>query len=1136
MFQIPVANLDNIRKVRKKVKGILLDIGLDNCRELLKDLKPFDPGEKYFHNTSWGDVALWEPSAKKMRYRTKPYCCGLCKYSTKVLTSFRNHLHRYHEDEIDQELVVPCPSCVFVSQPKVVGKHMRVFHPPARRAPIGGDGKPSRSEVLSFTCLKCNFSDTLYYSMKKHVLVAHFHHLINAYFGLWSEDGAPQSKGGDPPPEKMPAPDRYFCKKCSAYASSQDALMYHILTSEMHRDLENKLRSVISEHMKKTGLLKQMNIAPKPAAHLTLSPNPSTPGLPATPPCFHLSLPHSSHSQTLVQPMSVATGTSGGLTPTAPPSAAQSQVTLVSSPLPVGHNGLALQSPVPQPVFMSQGVPLSQPLNPAVLPLSQPVGPAASPADTGILPMNPTIGPGILPLSQPAGPLNRPARSGVLPGSRPPGPGAPAVGHSAPGVLQAVSPGMLPVGHTGPTALLPAHTASPGVLPAGQMVQSGVLPMGQTAPPGMLHARLTVPARALPSGQTVPLRVLPAGHKATSGVLPAGQVIPSGLLPPSQAVPSGVLPVGQSVNSGVLQLGQPVVSGVLPVGQQVRPGVLQLGQSVSTSLLPVSQTVRPSAAPSTTFLTSGSILRQLIPTGKQVNGIPTYTLAPVSVTLPVPPGGVPATTPPQMPLQLLQPGTAGLPPPPIVVTTPQSVFVQASSSVSESSQALRQAKQWKTCPVCNELFPSNVYQVHMEVAHRHGEATPSERLEPEKLAACAPFLKWMKEKTVRCLSCKRLVPEEELIRHLLTHGLGCLFCPCTFHNLRALSEHGRTKHLGKKRLPMDYGSRGFQLAVDTSGSLMFPHIDFVTLLPKDELGEREVYLAVLAGIHSKALVPVYIKVRPLSESTANSPSQPVLTCPFCFVASVTPEAYEGHLKERHHIMPTVHTVLKSPAFKCIHCCGVYTGNMTLAAIAVHLLRCRSAPKDRGGSDLHLQPGFIDNSGLLLVNGDVLHEPSFTMKRKLPDGHAGFDEPRTPEQQPLVVDASLVSAVDKASNILPFKRQRNEGRTDGLLISEEALQILALNPREYEDRSYEEKKQFLRDYFHQRPYPSKKEIELLSSLLWVWKIDVASFFGKRRYICMKAIKSHKSSVLLGFDMSELKNVKHKLNFECGPHNL
>lgn len=36
MFQIPVQNLDNIRKARKKVKGILVDIGLESCQEILQ--------------------------------------------------------------------------------------------------------------------------------------------------------------------------------------------------------------------------------------------------------------------------------------------------------------------------------------------------------------------------------------------------------------------------------------------------------------------------------------------------------------------------------------------------------------------------------------------------------------------------------------------------------------------------------------------------------------------------------------------------------------------------------------------------------------------------------------------------------------------------------------------------------------------------------------------------------------------------------------------------------------------------------------------------------------------------------------------------------------------------------------------
>nr|XP_021495735.1 ADNP homeobox protein 2 isoform X2 [Meriones unguiculatus] len=1142
MFQIPVQNLENIRKVRKRVKGILVDIGLDSCKELLK------------------------------RYRTKPYCCSLCRYSTKVLTSLKNHLHRYHEDEADQELVIPCPNCPFASQPRVVGKHFRMFHAPARKVQsytvnILGEAKTPRSDVISFTCLKCNFSNTLYYSMKKHVLVAHFHYLINSYFGFRTEETGEQPKASDPVSVDKVLPfDKYYCKKCNAIASSQDALMYHILTSDAHRDLENKLRSVISEHIKRTGFLKQMHIAPKPVTHLALPPNSSAPSIAAPPPCFHLSLPQNSQSPGSVQPVTVAPGPSGSLTHS-PPTTAQSHVALVSSSLPVCQSSLTLQPSAPQPVFLSHSVPLNQPVSTSVLPLSQPAGPANKSVGASILPlnqamcpMNQAVRPRVLPLTQPVGPTNRP----VGPINRPVGPGVLPVGPSVnSGVLQAASPGVISVGRAVPSGVLPAgqvtpagvtlgQTATSGVLPAGQVVQSSVLPVGQTAPP-----------RVLPPGQTVPLRVLPAG-----------QVVPSGLLSPNQTVPSGVVPVNQGVSPGVLQLSQPVTPGVLPVGPPVRPGVLQLSSSVSTSVLPVSQPVRAGTSQNTTFLTSGSILRQLIPTGKQVNGIPTYTLAPVSVTLPVPSGGgLAAAVGPaaQVPVQFL-PSSSGtqiasslpsLPSPQVLVSPAPSVFVQATSPVADADQALRQAKQWKTCPVCNELFPANVYQVHMEVAHKqsepqlcpvcnelfpanvyqvhmevaHKQSEPksSEKLEPEKLAACAPFLKWMREKTVRCLSCKCLVSQEELMHHLLVHGLGCLFCPCTFHDVRGLVEHSRTKHLGKKRLSMDYSNRGFQLDLDANGNLLFPHLDFITILPREKLGEREVYLAILAGIHSKSLVPVYVKVRPQPEVAPKMPSKQKLTCPFCLGTFVAADAYELHLKERHHVMPTVHTMLRSPAFKCIYCCGVYTGNMTLGAIAVHLLRCRSAPKD-SSSDLQVQPSFIESSELLLVNGEVIPDSTFPVKRKLPEGHLGVEDRRDEEEPQLIVDTGASPGPEKGLITVPLKRQKNESRTEGSGAREDSMQVLALDPTAYGGRSYEDKKQFLRDYFHKRPYPSRKEVELLSSLLWVWKIDVASFFGKRRYICMKAIKTQKPSVLLGFDMSELKKVKHRLNFECESQNL
>ncbi|XP_021242688.1 ADNP homeobox protein 2 isoform X1 [Numida meleagris] len=1055
MFQIPVQNLDNIRKARKRVKGILVELGLDSCRELLKNLKSFDPGEKYFCNTSWSDVSPWESVGKRKRYRTKPYCCSLCKFSSKLLTSLKNHLHRYHEDEMDQELVVPCPKCVFASEPKVVGKHIRMFHSSNKRiqnytVSILDGMKQFRSDIINFTCLKCNFTDTLYYNMKKHVLMNHFQNLISTYFGQRPDESKENSIEN-------------YCKKCNASANSQDSLMYHVLTAETHRDLENKLRSVISEHIKKPGLVKQMQIAPKlpqsvPVATPSLGPPVAPAGSITAPACIQLAFPQNNQNQTVVQAKVQNTVTSltvpsaSGSVPhtTSLPVVPSSHVTLVSSHLPAGQNNVNIQPSPSQPLIVSHGLPLNQPVTAGAVPLSHSVGTLNRTVAPAVLPLNQSVRPGLFPINQSVGTVHSPVAAATLP------------------VTQPVSPVNQPV--------------APGVLSVNHSAENVTRPTGPT-----------------------------------------------------------VLPVAQTVASGVLQLNQSAVSGVVPVRPPVRPGFLQLNQPVAPAVIPVSQPVRSAVSQNATFLATGSILRQLIPTGKQVNGIPTYTLAPFSVTLPVPPGGgVTVGTPPQVPIQLMQSGTvtqlsqspASAPSPPVVLTT-QSISLQASPPDPETSQTLGKAKQWKICPVCNELFPSNVYEVHMEVAHKHGEVKIEEAQEPDKLAACAPFLRWMTEKTVRCFSCKCFLCEEELMKHLLMHGLACLFCTVTFHDLKSLAEHSKSTHSGKKQLHADYSNRGFQLGNEAQGDLVFPHFDFSTVLPEEDIGEREVHLAVLAGVNSRTLVPIYIKVKP-QPAELNNGCNKVLTCPFCFSLFISQETYEMHLKERHHVMPTVHTILKSPAFKCIHCCGVYTGNMTLTAIAVHLLRCRSAPKN-SNSSVKMQLERTEKKELLFVNGEK-HDS--VIKRKQPDSYFVAEDQKNKEQQPLSLSTGLALYPEDElySGLVPFKRQKISIRTEIKKISSEDLRLLAVDPRQYDHSSYETQKQFLTDYFHVRPYPSKKEMQLLSTLLYAWKIDVASFFGKRRNICLKAINSQKPSVLLGFSMSELKNIKHNLNIKDEPLDM
>ncbi|XP_029446659.1 activity-dependent neuroprotector homeobox protein 2 [Rhinatrema bivittatum] len=1077
MFQIPVQNLDKIRKARKKVKGILVDIGLDSCRELLQAINSYDPGEKYFYNTSWGDVSPWDSSGRKRRYRTKPYCCSLCNFSTKLPSSFKNHLHRYHEDEVDQELMVACPSCAFASQSKTVVKHMRMFHTSVRKIQhyavnsFGGTSQ-SRKDTVKFSCLKCSFTDPLYYSMKRHVLMTHFENLISAYFGERSDNTAFQNRNETLFTNELKSPPshKYYCKKCNAFANTQDALVYHILTSEKHRDLEYELRSAISEfsktHSRKTAPLKPSNIAPKTPVnnHPGLAPPSATAVSMPSPPLMNMfSIPHNSQhlaiakqSQAALQnnarAMPVTSNASGNIMQTSSSVATPPHLGFVPSTLPTSQN-ITLQTSLSQSVFVSHRFPITQPVGP------------------GVLPPNQSVQPGLFPPPQ------------------------------------------------------------PGALSFNQPVQAGVLPLNHTLSAGGFSLN----------------------HPMRPGALGVSQPMAPGALGVSQPMAPGALGVSQPMAPGALGVSQPMAPGALGVSQPMAPGALGVSQPMAPGVFSVNQSVRPgifsanhAGLSQNPFMTAAPLLRQLIPTGKQVNGIPTYTLAPVSVTLPVPPGGVANVTAPQVPIQLTQSNTvaqishspASAPSPP-VMTSPRNVLDQASRRAPSTNIPGKQAKQWKTCPVCNELFPSNVYQVHMEVAHKQqgvlkaNEQDPQktrETAEPEKLAARTPFLRWIREKAVRCLSCKCFLTESDLIKHVMMHGLACLFCTGTFHDLVSFVAHNKTMHSEKKKLHVDYIKKGFELTNDASGNILFPHFDFNTALPKEEVGEKEINLVVLAGANSRTFVPVYIKVQhQITES--NQCIKQALKCPFCLCTFAGSEVYETHLKDRHHIMPTVHTILKTPAFKCIHCCGVYTGNMTLTAIAVHLLRCRSAPKD--SSSGVLAP--LDKSGESgqPVNGEVHDSASLSNKRKSDSSSSGVplagDQTDKGQEQP-----SSYTSVFKMSGkeLIPVSSKRKKveavAKPTGLSSGDDTDCILALDPKPYERGSHENRKHFLIDYFHKRPYPTKREVELLSSLMWVQKIDVAAFFGKKQNSCLRAIKTRKHCVLLGFKMSELKNVKHSLS--------
>ncbi|XP_075069279.1 activity-dependent neuroprotector homeobox protein 2 isoform X2 [Mixophyes fleayi] len=964
MFQSPVNNLDKIRKARKRVKQLLLQIGLETCRDAFEG------------------------------YRSKQFCCSLCKFSTKLLSSFKSHLQRYHEDEKDQELMSACPSCSFTSQTTNVVKHMRIFHSSVRKVqPSGIKEIPNTAKNIRFSCVKCSFTDTLYYCMKRHVLMTHHQGELENYFGDKSEE-EPRSSSGF----KINQDGRHYCKKCYCVTSSLDALIYHVLTSDRHRDLEQKLRTDISDVSRPQVRRPYNKKVPGPRSALSLKQTVLSNSSPVAPlPTQEVkvaSLPQNGPNQPLLRApnalvpnilpsISSVSDPTGSLTnKTSTTVAPTAQVGFVTSSLSQNQS-FTLQASLPQSVFLSPRFPLNQPVTATVLP-----------------------------------------------------PGCNVGGQIIPGAQTSTRPAVLPMNHTLPGRLLPMNRST--ILACPQALQSNVINVNQTVRPT-----------------------------------------------------------------------------VFPVNQQLKHNNLTIGQP---------------GAPQNTFLTA-PILRQLIPTGKQVNGIPTYTLAPISVTLPVAPCPIPAGNPPKVPVQLSQPDkmvqVSSSP-----ASAPSLPVVQLAKTTTQQTQNLtltltpcpvvspgllgKEAKQWKTCPVCNELFPSNVYEVHMQIAHIKQETKPSKLIETSTsnetkevvvIAAQASFLKVLKEKSIRCVTCKMFTQEEEVLKHLLMHGMICLYCKAVFHELRNFVYHMKILHVGKKIVHVDFVKKGITILRDANGDVLFPHFDLTMHVSREELGDKEMHLAVVAGANANTATTIYIKIQHTPESSSTEQSS---KCPFCNCALTKSEVYETHLKERHHIMPTVHTILKTPAFKCIHCCGVYTGSMTLSAIAVHLLRCRNAPKDStSGSELPPENNAVSKGQ---VRGGM-HDYA---KSKL-----SFS-----------ADTQVALNETKDLSPVPSKRRRIEAKSDSseLPVTEQSLDILVLIPGASATESQESKKEFLFEYFHKKPYPSKKEIELLSTVLDMWKSDVASFFGTRRYVCLKFLRTHKHRVLLGFKMADLKKLKHDVELQ------
>ncbi|XP_016356249.1 ADNP homeobox protein 2-like [Sinocyclocheilus anshuiensis] len=875
MYQIPVKNLTKLRRPRKRVKGILCDIGMQQCQDLLETYKCFDAGDASFDNTEWDDFTDGHVGKKKKKYpyRSQALCCSLCWYSSRSVPTFRSHIHRSHWKDLNVACLLMCPYCPFVSSPKVTEQHIQFFHMlPSKTHHIPLPRNPSHtlahtpktvSVTVSadaaddrYTCATCGYHDSLLYVMKKHVLVNHYAVMLDRYFGLGSD--SKQKTDG--------ASVKYHCKVCKLPAETIEHLLYHILSSEKHKDLHWQIMPCIIEKdctNQMAGLQNLLNLAPK----------------------------------------------------------AMQQVTLLARP-----------NYVPQQMQQTNG-------NGTVL--------LAGPSSTAALFCSPGAGQMFL----------SPQTQALLSGT----------------TVAALQNAQHPQSPSGMPQLLPT---SPVVKPINMMMPN----MPQSAP------------KMVPITMAMPR--LPQTHQAQQVLLPPGVQVN--------------LPGEMGVRSPIL-----VTQG------------LQLNQSVPRAPLIASQSVR------------------LIPTGNKVNGVPTYTLAPVQVTVPV--HGGPAQV------------------------------VLAQNQISQ--------------PTNSAVVPTGLMPTVQRAINRNSV--------PNELAVLAPFLKKHDDHTVKCLRCKILLTEQGIFQHLL-HGLKCLFCPQMFYSFKQIMEHTNKEHSLKIKENQHFIKEQFSLDCDDEGNLMFNTFNLNTDVPKDLLDNRELNLALVTSSQDK----LYIKMYPDKAEYATTLKTTPTACPFCQVKLQNSEDYESHLQTKHHIVPTIHAILKTPAYKCVYCFGVYTEKSTPKTISIHVQRCRCAPKAVKEAERQLNPDTTERDDADLCNS-----------------------PQMASSSDVACQGGLEIAKPKREVITPKNRRRNS-KVPKVEVPEIPAKLV-LEPTGMEKTSFEDRKDFLSLYFHRKPYVTKTEIELLASRLWINKADVKAHFNSKLTKCLKAIQKKRVCVRLGFKMIEVNRVKHNL---------
>lgn len=711
-----------------------------------------------------------------------------------------------------------------------------------------------------------------------------------------------------------------------------------------------------------------------------------------------------------------------------------------------------------------------------------------------------------------------------------------------------------------------------------------IAPKSQQQPQLLNSKSLVLPSNGQAAGTVVALQQLQGGGNAATLICTPGTNQTAFLPPQASALvqlasaeakgllqPGATIALRSALPQGPSMVQLPTLSNVSlkPTQVALSPAQPQPSQNAPQILLPsglqatvagASTVAATAAAPKTatvlaqgaasnqlalkgTMLTSQSLLSHLIPTGNKVNGLPTYTFAPLQVAVPAALGS---------PLKPVAQPTATVP----------------------------QTKKWITCPFCNELFPSNVFDMHTEVAHQ----TKAASSRAESVAARASFLKKMPDKTLKCLTCRVQLSDKNVFQHLL-HGLSCLYCSSSFYSIKHLIEHVKqhaSKYCSKELFYNTLRSK-FGLYSNGAAGLLFPYVDINATSPKEILGDVEVSLALI----SNSLEPVYLKLQPGSQPEI-CPAAPAKIsssfCPFCNEKFLSEAQHLEHLKQKHFVAPTIHAVLKTEAFKCVYCNGVYTGKVTQQAVMLHMQRCRCSPKQQPLKitapapppvpPSQLQPQHPPKPTAQLAQTSGLYflqvPQGMTVKQTL--APAGLSTPavsaalEAEQKSKKRLEAALKEVMEankrEREQQAAVRRMRKQEKpalapaalppvllpppTPRLLqpkppaapaavvaaavvpLSSRSLGVrLPPKPKVPRNRASEKRKDFISTFFNRNPYATKAECEELCRQVALSKSELAAQFVNKRSRCMKSLRRSKTAVLLGFNMTEVAKVKHNL---------